>query len=299
MRSRRMTQLAAAVAANPWVPYFISRRIYQGPTKGICFPGLNCRSCPLAIFTCPIGALQHSLVARSYQALAYVLGTLAAIGALAGRLPCGWICPFGLLQDLLYKIPLPKLRIPRWATFFKYGTLGILALALPFFLRAEWFSRLCPAGTLEAGLPMYAFPPANTSLEPNHFFWLKVSVLAVFLLWMMVSKRPFCRTACPLGAIWSLFNPVSLYRMEVDHDLCNHCRKCRKVCPVDINIFDNPNSPECIRCLECKKACPRGAVSSGFRSFNPETGPVRKKASLLTGGDSEQSSHQTPGEPGA
>lgn len=268
MRARRIVQAAAALIANPWFVYLGSRRIFQGRPKGICFPGMNCYACPLAMYSCPIGALQHSLASRSLGAFFYVAGTIGVIGALVGRMACGWVCPFGLLQELLYKVPLPKFRLPRRAGYFKYLALGILAVLLPLLLREHWYSRLCPVGTLEGGIPLQALPPDGLSrevLQPGAFFWLKIAILAVFLLWMMVTRRPFCRTACPLGAMWSLFNPISLYRMDVDEDYCDGCGECEGVCPVDIRIYENPNSPECIRCLECKRACPGGAVTSGFR----------------------------------
>lgn len=268
MRARLYTQIASTLVANPWFYYFSSRTIFRGVPKGICFPGLNCYACPLAMYSCPIGSLQHAIAARSASALLYVTGTLGAIGALVGRMPCGWLCPFGFLQDMMYKIPLPKLRLPRWAGYFKYVFLVLLVVLLPFLFKVEWYSRLCPAGTLEGGIPLQVLPPngiSSTTLHPGVFFWIKVAILAIFLLWMTVTKRPFCRTACPLGAILSLFNPISLYRLEVDDKSCTNCGKCREVCPVDIDVFDNPNSMECIRCLDCKKACPNGAITSGFR----------------------------------
>jgi len=283
VRARRYTQIASVFVANPWFYYFKTRTIYGGRAKGVCFPGLNCYACPLAMYSCPIGALQHSLAARSASALAYVVGTVGAIGAFVGRIPCGWICPFGFLQELLYKVPLPKLKLPRWAGYFKYVTLGVLAVLLPLIVREHWFSRLCPAGTLEGGIPIQMFPPRNmlpSALSPGVFFWLKIAILAIFLLWMMVTSRPFCRTACPLGAIWSLFNPISLYRLQVDGNICKKCNKCRKVCPVDIAVYENPNSPECVRCLDCKKACPTGCVTSGFRALRLPTSEARVETPL-------------------
>jgi len=290
MRARRWTQIAGTLAANPWFAYFGTRAIYQGRAKGVCFPGFNCYACPLALMSCPIGSLQHSFAIMSPQreaaagvssraaravahhaqsfsisAFLYVVGFVGLIGALTGRLICGWVCPFGLLQDLMYKIPSPKLRIPRWARFGKYAALLILAMLIPYITGVHWFSRLCPAGALEGSVPLKLLPP-KTPLPPvGWFFWLKIGILVAFLLWMVASKRPFCRTACPLGAMYALLNPVSLYQMHVDGEKCTECGACRDVCPVDINIFDNANSPECIRCLDCKKECPEGAVTSGFR----------------------------------
>lgn len=277
MRSRRITQFAALIVANPWFYYYKDRMLVNKSTKGLCFPGMNCYACPQAMFSCPIGALQHSFASRSASAMLYVIGTIGAIGAVVGRMPCGWVCPFGLLQDLLYKIPVPKLKLPKYANYFKYVSLGVLAILLPFILRDHWFSKLCPVGVMEGGIPLQILPPSGVSsdaLQPGVFFWLKIAILAVFLLWMTTTKRPFCRAVCPMGAALSLFNPISLYRLEVDTESCKKCGKCRKVCPVDINVFDNPNSLECIRCLECKKACPTGAVTSGFRPLRWRNAPA-------------------------
>jgi ferredoxin-type protein NapH len=281
IRARRWVQTAAAVAANPWFVYLGTRSVYQGRLKGVCFPGLNCHACPLALFSCPIGALQRSVATLSPRGafgsgaaaqgwtarvapLLYVVGFVGLVGVVFGRLPCGWICPFGFLQDLLYRIPTPKFRLPSWTRFFKYASLGVLALMAPYLSRASTFCRVCPAGALEGALPLKLLPPDASLPATGWFFWFKIAVLVIFLAWMVVTKRPFCRTACPLGAAYALLAPVSLFRMDVDLELCTGCDKCRNVCPVDIRIYENPNSPECIRCLDCKKACPEGAITSGF-----------------------------------
>lgn len=273
MSRRRAVQAASTFLLNPYLPYFSNRVIYQGGGKYLCAPGLNCYACPLAAFSCPVGGLQLAFANFSHKVrdlsaglgvLIYVLGSVGLVGALVGRIPCGWVCPFGFLQDLLYKVPIPKLKLPRRANLGRYFFLAAAAM-IPFLTGVSWFSRLCPAGTLEGGLFLKAVPPDAPLPAAGWFFWFKVAVLAGFLFWMMASKRPFCRAVCPLGAMFGLCNRISAYSMAVDDTRCNQCHRCREVCPVDINIFDDPNSPDCLRCLECKKACPRGAVASGFK----------------------------------
>ena len=291
MRSRRWTQIAGTLVANPWFVYLGTRTIYQGNLKGVCFPGFNCYACPLAAFSCPIGSLQHSVAALSSKQgggaggwtatvapFLYVVGFVGLVGIVFGRLPCGWICPFGFLQDLLYKIPTQKLRLPAWARFFKYAALGVLALMAPYLLGGSTYCKLCPAGVLEGALPLKLLPPGTPLPATGWFFWLKIGILVVFIAWMVVTKRPFCRTFCPLGAAYALLAPVSLYRMEVDRENCTNCEKCRAVCPVDISIDENPDSPECIRCLDCKKACPEEAVTSRFRlpNWSADTSPAEQ-----------------------
>ena len=283
MAPRRWAQIAGALVANPWFVYFSTRKIYQGRAKGICFPGFNCYACPLATFSCPIGSLQQCFAINrpgrppgnpfNIAPLLYVIGFVGLVGAVSGRLVCGWICPFGFLQDLLYKVRSPKLRLPSWARFGKYATLVVLVMLVPYVTGVHWFSRLCPAGALEGGIPLTIFPPKGGLPPIGAFFWFKTGILVVFLCWMVVTKRPFCRAACPLGAMYALLTPVSLYRMHVDAQKCTECGDCAKICPVDINIYENANSTECVRCLECKRHCPRGAISSGFRRSLPESVP--------------------------
>jgi ferredoxin-type protein NapH len=273
MRARRIAQVAGLVALNPYFQYFSTRVIYQGSAKYVCAPGLNCYACPMAAFSCPIGSLQQaftlfSLKVREFKAalgvLLYVIGSVGLLGAVLGRFPCGWICPFGFLQDLLYKIPAPRLRLPRRINLGGYFFLVVMVVVVPFLTARSWFSRICPAGALEGGVFLKAAPPATPLPPSGWFFWLKMGILLFFLIWMVLSKRPFCRAVCPLGAMLGLFNRVSLYRMAVDDGKCTTCVRCREVCPVDIDISDDPNSPSCIRCLECKKACQEGAITSGF-----------------------------------
>jgi ferredoxin-type protein NapH len=292
MRTRRIAQIAGVLALNPYFMYFSTRVIYQGGAKYVCAPGFNCYSCPLAAFSCPIGSMQHgftllSLKVREFKlgvgALLYVFASVGILGVIAGRIPCGWICPFGFLQELLYKIPLPKWRLPRRINLGRYFFLIVLVALIPFITAQSWFSRLCPAGALEGGIFLKAVPPQAPLPETGWFFWLKMAILGAFLVWMMVSKRPFCRAVCPLGAMWGLCNRVSLYRMAVDDAKCTACGKCREVCPVDIEIYEDPNSADCIRCLECKKVCPYGAISSGFKQPAEELRLGRRTGAALDG----------------
>ena len=81
-------------------------------------------------------------------------------------------------------------------------------------------------------------------------FYLALLILAGFLVWFVLAKRPFCKVACPMGAIFALFNRFSLIRLEVSND-CDGCNTCHNDCPMDLNVYTDVDSPECIRCLEC------------------------------------------------
>lgn len=238
---------------------------------------LNCYSCPSAIGTCPIGSLQNffasirfNLSISQYQLGFYVIGFLGAVGSLIGRFPCGWLCPFGFIQELFYKIHTTKIHIPKFMLCLKYVVLAVMVIVLPLLILDEfgfgqiWFCKwICPVGTLEAGIPL-ATLNAEIRNQLGFLFNWKMGVLILFIIWMTFSKRPFCRTVCPLGAIFGPFNKTSIFRMVVNEDKCTLCNKCQKVCSVDIKIYESPNSPECIRCLKCINSCKPGAIEYEF-----------------------------------
>ena len=270
-------QAAFALGLNAWLPSWFKGEIFQGGIKGVCVPALNCYSCPSALGACPIGVIQSSLGALRFNLSVaekkfglYVVGLLGAVGSVVGRMPCGWVCPFGYLQELLHKIPSPKIKLPRLMSYFRYVVLATMVVALPLLIVDEfgygqtWFCKwICPAGTFEAGIPLMLIKADLRPLIGFMYYW-KLGLLALFLGWFVLSRRPFCRTVCPLGAIFGLFNKASLFRMAVDDEKCTLCDKCYKDCPVEIKIYESPNSPNCVRCLKCVSSCKFGAISYEF-----------------------------------
>jgi len=93
--------------------------------------------------------------------------------------------------------------------------------------------------------------------------WLNQSKIIQLL--SIIIYRPFCKYICPLGAIYSIFNPISIFRYRLDKDKCINCGKCKKVCQMNIDPVENCNHLECIRCGRCKNACPVDAISYGVR----------------------------------
>lgn len=270
---RRVLQLAAAALFNGYAAGFQKGRIFTGGSKALCVPVLNCYSCPGALGACPIGALQTALGARHHFPF-YVLGTLTLFGVLLGRAVCGLLCPFGLVQDLLHKIPVPKYTVPRrldrHARRLKYVVLAVPVLLLPAFLTTDtgivpplFCKYLCPAGTLEGGIPLLLSDPNLRKAAGALFSW-KALALAVILIASAAVYRPFCKYLCPLGAFYALFNRFSFFQMRLDRSRCVGCGKCEAACPMQVEVTKDVNSPECIRCGVCKSVCPTGAVSSGF-----------------------------------
>lgn len=227
--------------------------------KRLPCPALNCHACPLANFGCPIGVIQH--FGTMHQVPWFTIGVLGVVGVLIGRLACGWFCPFGFLQDLLYRIKVNKVNLSnRYANWIRYGVLLVLVIVVPIITLDTWFCKLCPAGSLEGGIPWVVIDPGVRQLV-GWRFWGKITILIVFIVGMVFVKRPFCRFVCPLGAIYSLFNKVSAVRLVVDQDKCIKCDLCKQVCPMDIAVYLDANSPQCIRCMECAKVCPVDAIT--------------------------------------
>lgn len=269
-RARICVQFCFTALTNGYAAGFVRGNIWKGRSKLVCLPGLNCYSCPGALGACPIGSFQAVLADRNYMFAFYVAGFLMLVGAVLGRVVCGWLCPFGLVQDLLHKIPFPrklkKLPGDRWLRYLKYVILAGFVVLLPLTVLdlvgqgQPWFCKyICPSGTLFGGVPLIAANPALRGALGWLFTW-KAAILAVLILLSVGVYRPFCRYLCPLGAVYGLFNPIALHRFRIDGDKCTSCGRCQTACKLDIPVWQTPNSPECIRCGDCRRACPHGAI---------------------------------------
>lgn len=276
-RVRLFIQLSFAALSNGYLKGFAQGRIFEGKSKYLCIPGLNCYSCPGALASCPIGSLQAVLSSRQFKLSLYVLGFLFLFGSIFGRFICGFLCPFGLVQDLLYKIPfVKKIRLlpgERFLRYFRFIILLIFVILLPLFviditgLGQPWFCKfICPAGSLEGGIPLVLLNSAMRGAAGFIFRW-KLFILLVTILASIIIYRPFCRYVCPLGAVYGLFNKFSLYQIYVDEEKCTKCGACQKSCKLDIKIYENPSSMDCIRCGECISRCPHNALEAGLQNM--------------------------------
>lgn len=274
---RHRVQILWAFLSNSYLAGFSKGRIYQGKLKNLCVPGLNCYSCPGALGSCPVGAMQAVVGSWNFKLAFYVAGFLMFIGALTGRFVCGWLCPFGLIQDLLHKIPFPKkistFRGDKLLRKLKYVILLVFVILMPMFVvdllgqGAPYFCKLiCPAGTLEGGLPLVLLNKGMRGAIGWLYAWKNVLLVAILFLSVII-YRPFCKYICPLGAVYSLFQSVSVFRYRVDQELCTHCGACAKTCKMQVDPVKSPNHPECIRCGQCKKVCPTGALDYNVGKF--------------------------------
>ncbi len=268
---RKIVQLAAFGYSNPYLKNFMGGKLYQGKWKQFCNPGLNCYSCPAASLACPIGALQAVSGSVNFKFSFYVVGILLAVGVLLGRAVCGWLCPFGLFQELLHKFPSPKLKLKKAFIYVKYVVLVVFVIVLPIAVtdymgmgKPAFCQYICPAGTLEGGIPLLLSHKALRQTIGS-LFTLKMTILIVTIIGCVLIYRFFCRVFCPLGAIYGLLNEISIYRLEIDAHKCVSCGKCKRICKMEVDPVKTPASAECIRCGACADTCPEGAICLQFR----------------------------------
>ena len=254
---RRFTQIGiGTLLLNSYFAVFQTKEIYGGVLKSVCVPGLNCHACPTALMGCPIGMMQY--FASTHRFPWFLIAFLAIIGLISGRFTCGWLCPFGLVQDAMHAFKRFRVRIPKQLNYLKYAVLVIVVIIIPYFTYEHWFSKLCPSGALMAGIPWVIWNPENPTFgratiltdQIGALYWLKIWILGIFLMLFLFIKRPFCRTICPLGAIYAVFNSVSFVSLKVK-DSCTDCGRCRELCPMDLDFRTEVNNENCIKCLDC------------------------------------------------
>ena len=264
---RRLIQLYSALLFNANLKGFGNGRIYRGILKGICAPGINCYSCPAASAACPLGSLQNALTAANKSIPYYMVGIILLYALLLGRWICGFLCPFGLIQDLLYKIKTPKIkknRLTKILSKLKYVILAVFVFALPLiysfreFVLPAFCKYICPAGTLEGAVGLLSNPENENmfSMLGPLFTW-KFFLLVIFILGAVFIYRFFCRFFCPLGLIYGLFNKISFIGVSVENSKCTECGRCLSVCKMDISKVGDT---ECIQCGDCISECPTNAI---------------------------------------
>lgn len=227
-----------------------------------CFPVLNCHSCPISVFACPMGVIGQ-FAAVGIVPLT-VIGTLVLAGVFVGRFLCGWACPFGFLQELLYKIPYVKFRIPPWTRFIKYGVFVGLVVFVPIAFSPNfslYFCRVCPMGTIESAIPWAVI---NGTTDPASLS-VRLFVLFTIVILALGHRRFFCKVLCPIGACLAMCNHLAAV-FPRRQESCSECKLCNRVCPMTtghrklmFGVYEK-RPAECISCLECQKRCPAEAI---------------------------------------
>ncbi len=286
---RKIVQLYTALLYNANIKGFFNGRIYKGASKNVCVPGLNCYSCPGAIGACPLGSLQNAVSASDTRTPAYVFGIIILFGLLLGRTICGWLCPVGLGQELLYKLKTPKLKkskATRVLSYLKYFILIAFVILIPLSFAIPAFCEyICPAGTLEGGVGLLGNPVNEGSLGLlGPIFTWKFTLLVVLIVLSIFIFRVFCRFLCPLGALYGFFSKIALLGIKLDKNKCTDCGLCIGVCKMDVKRVGDH---ECIQCGECISVCPAKAISWKGKSLfvrpNDADSPMQTEIKPLAG----------------
>ena len=212
-RFRGWIQAAATLLTNIHVPNFFKGTIYQGPGKAVCVPGLNCYSCPAATGACPIGSFQAIVGSSKFSFSYYVTGLLILIGVLLGRFVCGFLCPFGWLQELLHKIPgiVDSGIRSALGTLFTWKLAVLIAVVVLSVLFYRPFCKwVCPLGAFYALMN-------------------KVSLLGIKVDQHRCISCGACAKTCKMDV---------KVTESPNHPECIRCGKCIRVCPTDAIGFN-------------------------------------------------------------
>ena len=177
--------------------------------------------------------------ATIHYAVAKIFGPL-----IFGRGFCGYACWTAMVLDFL---PYKTRALPRK----NIGWIRYLTFALSFLFVSALF--LLKVGNLER-IMFWAFLIGN----------LAYYLVGIALAFLFKDNRAFCKYICPVTVFLKPMSYFSLVRISCDETKCISCGKCKKVCPMDVEMTDNSrkrkNGTDCILCMECVKVCPKGAL---------------------------------------
>ena len=177
--------------------------------------------------------------ATIHYAVAKIFGPL-----IFGRGFCGYACWTAMVLDFL---PYKTRALPRK----NFGWIRYLTFALSFLFVSTLF--LMKVGNLER-IMFWAFLLGN----------LAYYLVGIVLAYLFKDNRAFCKYFCPVTVFLKPMSYFSLVRIRCDKTKCISCGKCKKVCPMDVEMTDNSrkrkNGTDCILCMECVKVCPKGAL---------------------------------------
>ncbi len=272
---------------------------------------------------CFLVSLQHQLarplpafLGSSGVMLLTTLGTVVVLAILLNKAWCGWICPFGFLQDLMTKLRnLLNIDLSRlsWLTSKRYRSVKYILLAFLVLvplaignlgLSRDWtapFCQMCPARPLmpllEGNLSEFHidFSSAPTMILTS----IAILLVGLFFTASFINRRFLC-SYCPMLAFLSLFDKVGLLSLKKDGERCTRCGNCYRACPMEIRAIEeekektNLVTQDCILCLRCVESCPENkALTATFLGV-----PVLRasqegflKRQQKTNGDEERDDH--------
>ncbi|MDR1498976.1 MAG: 4Fe-4S binding protein [Rickettsiales bacterium] len=175
-----------------------------------------------------------------------------------GAIACGWVCPTGLVQDLVFvkkfgvKIPDKIHKKLRWLRYI-FASAMVANFLFIFSNIQHGISNLLKLQFAGAYIPM------------------------AFVIASMFVERFFCRYFCPFGAIAGLKSLVRPTTIARDKSTCVNCKICDKVCPMQIKVseIDSSYSPNCVDCFKCVEKCPKKSLQIKIRNYRPAPGRIK------------------------
>ena len=254
LKKRRIVQISSLIMVNLAGVGIIFKMLYT--------PYLHCYACPLASTACPIGAIQNFIILGKVPY--YLIGYTTLFFTVLGRVFCGWMCPFGILQDAVDKIFNRRKRTVHKFRFTKFIVL-ILTLAAAWKFSDTLFCKICPVGFIEAAVPYRM----EHGMIFDTLFILRILFFIFLIGIIFFISRFWCRNLCPLGAWAGIFNKISFLRLHVK-DSCDRCGACVSACPMGLIPYQSERSTDCILCGECVEACPKNAIELTFTEKEKE-----------------------------
>ena len=216
---------------------------------------------------CPFGGIETlwslilsaTFLQRVAASSVVLLVIVAVVAVVFRRSFCGYICPFGALQEwfgkiggLIWKNKRPQM--PAWldrpARYLKYVVLVVVAVM-------SWVTATLVLRPYDPWVAYMHLGSADLATAWADFA-IGFVVLGVTLVGSIVYDRFFCKYLCPMGAFLAIISPVSVFKVRRNADTCTSCGACDKACPVNVKVatVETVKSPECIDCSLCVEACP-------------------------------------------
>lgn len=228
---------------------------------------------------CPFGGVvtlyqlvtTGSFVQKIHESAVVLMGIAFLLAILFGPVICGWICPLGSIQEWIGKLG-RRLWGKRYNTFIPKKIDGILKYAR--------YVVLFMVIYMTASTGMLLFADVDPYFALFHFWTgdtaiAALIILGVTLIGALFVERPWCRYACPYGALLGLFNKFRIFKIKRNPSTCISCKACDHACPMGIEVSGQGNITDttCISCMECtsERHCPvPHTVELMVGSFNPK-----------------------------
>jgi polyferredoxin len=201
-----------------------------------------------------------------------ILISIFFLSAIAGNFYCGWICPFGSIQEWLGKLGSlfmkQKLHMPRKfqqvLQFSRYLVYAFLSLSAAMGIAGA----LSQSSSFNSNYYFLSLSNADNILQLSQLVSIPAMVfMTIYLVTALFFDRPFCNYLCPDAVKYSLLSFMRVFTIRRNSNHCVGCNKCSHACPMQIDVAHahNLRNANCIHCMQCVASCPiKNTLSYGF-----------------------------------